>query len=108
VASEFAHEVIEALKPEALARVKGGPLRRFFLRSSNPTRGTLYGTGGRPVKVRLPERGRFRRASYMTAVGEVAEAFTAEQREAWRRFGTLPEGFWDDVERRAREWDSLH
>ena len=107
MSSEFAHEVIEHLKPEALARVKGGLLRRIFLRSGAPTRVVLHGRVGGPVTVRLPERGRFKRASYMTAIGEVAETFTAEQRAAFRATRTVPAWFWDEVERRAKEWDAV-
>lgn len=107
MASEFAHEVIEALKPEALGRVKAGAWGRIF----GSGYAAVRGPDGRRHAIVLPEdeRGqRFTRASYITAVGEVAEEFTPEQREAWRAFGTLPEGFWKDVERRAAEWDSLH
>ncbi|HEX8004571.1 MAG TPA: hypothetical protein VF519_17920 [Mycobacteriales bacterium] len=107
MSSDFCYEFIQAMKPEAMARIKGGVLRRLFFGGARvPMR--LEAPGGRSHVVTEPDRGlRFSRASYMTALGEAAEAFTPEQRDAWRRFGTLPEGFWADVERRAAEWDSL-
>lgn len=99
MSSEFAHEVIEKLKPEALSRVKGGVLRRIFFGGPSGS-AAVYGAGGKVVNVTLPERGRFKRASYVTAIGEVAETFTAEQRDAWRAFGTGRRSGSDDNARR--------
>ena len=96
----FPQRVLDAVRGEAERRQRGGLLRRIF-----QPRWTWTAASGEPYAASLSTR--FSRKAYMTAVWEAAEAMDEGQRMLFDHDGTLPESFWDDVERIAREWDSL-
>ncbi len=92
------------MKPIALNRIKGGLLRRIFLRQRFVDSRRVGPTVGRHEREREQ---RARRASYFSAIYEAAERMSPRERSAWREDGTLPDGFWEWVETRAASWDSL-
>lgn len=79
----FVEHAFEVLRPEAERRQRGGLLFRLF---DHPP---------------------YSRKAYMAAVHELLERFYPEQQEQFRTDGTLPPGFWKEVDRIAGEWDSM-
>jgi hypothetical protein len=95
--STFPEHFLEEMKPIALNRIKGGVLRRFF----------LGGGGGRFGGVERDLGQKFTRRSYFSAVHEAGKRMTEAERAAWLEDGTLPDGFWEWVDKEAASWDSL-
>lgn len=105
MSSEFAYEFLNTMREEAVARLEGPLWRRLlFWQVWNRTihhNGRTYHRAERHAGLR------FSRRSYMTAVSEAADRMKPDERAAWREDGTLPDGFWTWVDRRAASWDAL-
>jgi hypothetical protein len=105
VSSDFAYEFLNAMREEAVARLKG-PWWRRLLTWDQRSR-TIHDGGRTYHRVERHAGLRFSRRSYMTAVSEAADRMKPDERAAWRADGTLPDGFWEWVDRRAASWDAL-
>lgn len=96
-ADAFPRLFLEEMKPIALARIKGGVLRRFF---------RLWGASGGP-SVQRDDGLKFSRKSYYSAIHTAGQRMAPRERSAWLEDGALPPGFWDWVEKEAASWDAL-
>jgi hypothetical protein len=95
---------LEEMKPVALARIKGGLLRRIF-RPRPIVVVSRHGTVG--TAMHRDDGLKFSRASYFSAIHAAGERMAPNERSAWLEDGTLPDGFWEWVEREAASWDAL-
>lgn len=95
--SDFPQQFLEEMKPVALARIKGGVLRRIFRLG-----GVSFGPSLQP-----DDGLRFSRTSYFSAIHLAGRRMRPHERAAWLNDGALPPGFWEWVDREAASWDAL-
>jgi len=104
--SEWSHDVLEELRDEGLRRIRGGLLPRILdagsaVLSLNPARIGVHALRG------MAREPRVSRAAYFTGITEAAERMNEAERAAFRANRTVPDWFWDEVERSAASWDAL-
>lgn len=97
----FPRLFLDEMKPIALARIKGGFLRRFLAPFA------MGGGGSRCIRSPRDIGLKFSRASYFSAIHTAGQRMSPRDRSAWLEDGTLPPGFWEWVEEEAASWDAI-